>query len=240
MPLNFAATTQKVQLPDSINTVRNVPGATLCGWVNLTSKTALQTLFSLTINTGRTFSRCGIYAVATDTIHIRASGRALDADTAADFITAGLSVTAGVWSFIASTFDYINRRMQIFLNTASELSPLLTGWTSGNCSNTPTLANTLGNKDDSFANYPLIGSAEDLRIYNRVLSSAELETIYNCKGSDAIYYGLTGRFLMSEKENGFICVGGEIVKDYAGRYDGAAVVGSTYTEGFIKKSRLIH
>lgn len=228
MSVRFATLAQRIQLADNISAVRNCAGATICGWVNLTGKTALQTLASLTINTDRIASRCGIYAVATDTIHIRISGQALDADTATSFVSTSLSMTAGVWQFLAGIFDYVNRRMTIYLNTSSELSPLLTGWTSGNCSNTTTLANTIGNKDPAFANFPLNGSTDDLRIYNRILSAEELKTIFYCRGTDSIVYGLQSRHLMNSKQTGFVTVGGEIAVDVKGGFNGVYSAGCTY------------
>ncbi len=43
------------------------------------------------------------------------------------------------------------------------------------------------------------GYIEDLRIYNRVLSANEIATIYGCKGTDSITYGLIHKWPMQEK-----------------------------------------
>lgn len=234
MSINFAATTQRSQLADNIDAVRNVPGATLCGWVKLTSKSALQCLSSLTVNTDRIYGRCSLYPVATDTIHIRVAGQPLDIDPSASFVTAALSLSVGVWSFVAATFDYVNRYMKAYLNTSSETSPLLTSWTSGNCSNTTTLANTIGNKDPTFANYPLNGLADDVRIYNRILTDAELQTIYACRGTDGIILGLQARYLFNSKQSGFVTVGGEKTVDISGKYHGVYSAGCTYQESVLQ------
>jgi hypothetical protein len=43
-----------------------------------------------------------------------------------------------------------------------------------------------------------IGIVDDARFYDRVLDDDEIATIYACKGSDSIFYGLQGRWLFSE------------------------------------------
>lgn len=239
MALNFAAVTQMIQLPDSISAVRNVPGATLCGWVKLTSKAASngQVLISLTRNGSRAFSRCRISAVGQGGTYLRGSGQALDADGNSFFESTTLSLTIGQWGFIAGTFDYVNRRIRLFLNNSSQQSGVL-GWTAGNCSNTTTLANTVGNWDGASGNdIPLFGSAEDVRIYNRVLSIEELLTIYSCNGSDGIFLGLQARYIFNDRAVGYAMVGGDTVKDLEGNYLGTATAGSIYSDSQLKPLR---
>jgi hypothetical protein len=235
MAINFASAAQKSQLSDNIDAVQNVPGATLCGWVNLTSKIVNATLIRLSYGSGRTQSRCTLYACGTAGTYLRGTGRALDSDAAADFNSAVLSLTTGVWSFIAGTWDYVNRRITLYLNTSSDQSPLLTSWTSGNCSNTNSVANTLGNQDSSVGNFPLSGMAEDLRIYNRILSAGELQTILACRGCDKIILGLRARYLFNSLPSGTVCAGGEITYDEKGAYNGTYTAGCTYTGSQLKQ-----
>lgn len=56
--------------------------------------------------------------------------------------------------------------------------------------------------DRTGTNDPLDGELYDVRIYDRVLEAAEVETIYNARGGDGIVYGLLYRWLMDEEEEG--------------------------------------
>ncbi len=60
----------------------------------------------------------------------------------------------------------------------------------------------------------LSGHLEDIRIYNRILTLAEVQTIYACQGSDSITYGLIHRWLMNEGPISSVASGTGLVKDY--------------------------
>lgn len=57
---------------------------------------------------------------------------------------------------------------------------------------------------------------EDVRMYDRVLSAAEIETMYCCQGHDGIIYGLLHRWLLNEGSDGQVVSGSESVIDYFG------------------------
>jgi hypothetical protein len=46
-----------------------------------------------------------------------------------------------------------------------------------------------------------LGTLDDLRFYNRVLTDSEIQTIYACRGSDSIVQGLQARWLFIGPEN---------------------------------------
>lgn len=48
------------------------------------------------------------------------------------------------------------------------------------------------------------GTLEDLRVYNRVLSPAEIEIMYQSRGRDKIFQGLLGRWISEERAPGTI------------------------------------
>lgn len=60
----------------------------------------------------------------------------------------------------------------------------------------------------------LDGYLEDFRIYDRVLSLAEVQTMYACKGIDNITYGLIHRYLLNELPQDTRTVSATAVKDY--------------------------
>jgi hypothetical protein len=64
------------------------------------------------------------------------------------------------------------------------------------------------------------GIIEDVRIYNRALSAAEVQTIYAARGRDDIIYGLLHRWLLNEGYPGQLASGSGFIKDLAGRVNG--------------------
>lgn len=79
---------------------------------------------------------------------------------------------------------------------------------------------------------------DDFRYYNRVLSDAEIETIYACRGTDGIVDGLIHRWPMDEKAPGVSVTDGS-PKDVAGANDLYINYGApTYGETELKKRRI--
>ena len=61
----------------------------------------------------------------------------------------------------------------------------------------------IGARDDGTGpEYYYKGPIDDSRVYNRVLSPAEIKIIYNARGADNIVDGLLGRWPMNEKPDG--------------------------------------
>jgi hypothetical protein len=58
------------------------------------------------------------------------------------------------------------------------------------------IGQTLGWPGEGF-----LGILDDLRFYDRVLTDSEIQTIYSCRGSDSITYGLQARWLFIGPEN---------------------------------------
>ncbi|MBT8428493.1 MAG: LamG domain-containing protein [Gammaproteobacteria bacterium] len=60
-----------------------------------------------------------------------------------------------------------------------------------------------------------IGELYDIRIYDRILSAAEILTIYNSRGADSIVYGLLHRWTLDEGADGSTLSGTGVAKDRA-------------------------
>lgn len=67
--------------------------------------------------------------------------------------------------------------------------------------------------DRSGTNDPADIDLHDVRIYNRLLSAAEIQTIYAARGGDDIVYGMTHRWPMFEGASGTTISGTGVVKD---------------------------
>jgi hypothetical protein len=101
----------------------------------------------------------------------------------------------------------------------------------------PETSLSIGNRDSSPAGQSTNGVIDDVRIYTRVLSANEVATIYACKGTDSIYYGLKDRWLLDEGSLGTTITGTNVIRDMVGTQHGSPI-GSpapTWNETFLKK-----
>lgn len=76
-----------------------------------------------------------------------------------------------------------------------------------------TASGTLVMFDRAGSNDPWEGELYDIRIYNRVLSAAEILTIYNSRGGDSIVHGMLNRWMMDEGAVGSTLSGTGVSKD---------------------------
>ena len=89
----------------------------------------------------------------------------------------------------------------------------------------------LAYRQDAAGQY-ISGQILDLRTYNRDLSAAEREIIYEHRGSDNIVNGLVGRYLFNEKESGAVVTS---ATDYSiSKLNGTPANNPTYTESILK------
>jgi hypothetical protein len=87
----------------------------------------------------------------------------------------------------------------------------------------------IGGRPDPIGNFD--GIIDDVRIYNRNLSAAEMATIFAARGHDAIVDGLVSRWLMNEKAPGATASGASSIKDIGpGGNHGSPVGTVTYAE----------
>lgn len=98
------------------------------------------------------------------------------------------------WYFVVFTGDSTNGDVFTYLNLNQE------AFYSYNTNMTYDTNLGIGNRYDSSERF--IGLMDDFRVYDRVLSGAELETIYNAEGCDNIVYGLKNRYLFNENAPG--------------------------------------
>jgi hypothetical protein len=82
------------------------------------------------------------------------------------------------------------------------------------------------------------GFMDDLRVYNRRLSQAELQTIHACRGTDNIVNGLVARWQMDEQANGVAASGSGVVRDVGPNgHHGTPSNSPTYRTGVIRSRR---
>ena len=134
--------------------------------------------------------------------------------------------TTGVWYHIAATVD-ATKFGQIFVNGILEASGLGNDTATGN-----TLS--IGNRNGAGANQCTNGLLDDVRVYTRVLGADEIATIYACRGSDSIYFGLQNRWLLNEGPENAAASGASIIKDMVGARTGTPVSSPVWAGNFLK------
>lgn len=135
--------------------------------------------------------------------------------------------TAGVWTHIVATCNRVGNATAIYWNGVLDAS--------GATVNTTATAGTLAigtRGTGAGAN----ATMEDVRMYNRVLSVAEIETIYACRGSDNIWNGLVGYWPLNEQASGVtLAIVGQ-VKDLTESGFNASPTGSpVYADSYLTR-----
>ena len=88
--------------------------------------------------------------------------------------------------------------------------------------------------------YYFTGKLQDARIYNRVLSIAEIQIIHNAVGSDNIINGLVGRWLMNEKHSGSTATVSSSIIDLSSQGNhGDPINSPVYRESPLKLKKVI-
>lgn len=174
----------------ALTSLQNVPGSTVCGWVNYLGgfTTNEQVICNISSGTSLSSARANISLRHSSGLY-RASARRLDSDSIA--IVDSTTSISGVRRFICGVFDYSNQTAQIYVNGTLENSLFVAGWT-GNSSNTPSLGAAIGGRADGNASSSLnVSEVEGVQVFSRALSAAEIRGLYLTKGRSNNYYQQT-------------------------------------------------
>jgi len=165
----------------SLGLFRNVPGATISFWTVPESFTA-TTAYPIRCCTGAStiVARVGVGALNTGVF--RANSRRLDGDASTETIDSDV-VSSGVLHHIALVAAFTGGYLALFVDGV-RYSVSVAGWTA-NSSNTDSLAEGgIGVGPNVSTSNCYDGSIEDLRIWRRALSDAEVRQIYQARGKD--------------------------------------------------------
>lgn len=136
-------------------------------------------------------------------------------------------VNVSAWNFLVGTYDGTDLR--IYLDGVFDLllnSPGLTMTDNGE---------PVGIGQNVFASdLPFDGDLDDLRIYDRALSAAEVQTLHTLRGRDNIAHGLISRWTVREKEPGATASVAGSIKDIGPNgNNGNPINTPTYTDGIL-------
>ncbi len=121
-------------------------------------------------------------------------------------INATIRFSTYTWYHLAFTRDGTSKDGKIYIDGLIDITSL------GTQTGTPSTANmAIGSATGSTDYYK--GEVDDFRIYDRVLSDKEIQTIYATRGTDGIVNGLLHRLPMNENGEGLNVSGSGSVKD---------------------------
>ena len=187
--------------------VRNLAAATICAWIR-SDNDQNNSFFCVGTNSLGSQARIGMMRNGSFELVVR--GRAPDGSQNTTNSTLGIP-TSGTRYHVACVVNVAGDVQQIYVNGQLDISAAAaftpTAFDNTDCGGAALMANPDGTSDESD------GWGEDYRIYNRVLSAAEIETIFNCRGHDGIWFGLLNRWRVIEGAPGVAITVANSVKD---------------------------
>lgn len=187
--------------------VQNLAAATLCCWVRMDAE-ANDCIFSVGTNTLGTEMRIGVNRDGA--LEFKNESDAPDGTTE-DCVSALGIPTVGTYYHFGVVTNVAGDVMQTWVNgVLSSQCAIAFGPTAFNnsaCGGAALGSDPIGDSNESAM------WGEDYRIYNRALTAAEFETIFNCRGHDNIKQGLLNRWTVREGAPGVAITVANSVKD---------------------------
>ncbi len=198
---------------------RNVEGVTLMAWIKPRTIPSGSIRVVMGISIG---PPPGISGLSRASLEIGGNGtnatlistmRRLDSDVGAQVtdLTPIVPIVVGNWYHVVAAIDYtttpgITRYSYVngqFSSTEQQSADAEGG---GSSSDTDCKVFTIGADEGGLIRF-YDGDIDDARIYNRLVSLEEIQTIYASKGADSIINKIAGRFPLHELGNGQSVIG---------------------------------
>ena len=230
MALQFTATSsQRIDCGvASWNTSQN---HTICGWMYPnypTGGNGWLTLISKDNNSG-TIWQSWFGRSNTEHVHYEANGGVI-------FTEGTLAMPRNTWNHIAAAYDS-TKGIQLYLNGVADGASVTTGYQDST-------VGILRIAADVYSSPPVTdfmdGKLDDIRVYQRTLSLAEIQTIYACQGNDNINQTLLNRYIFRAEGEGVVASGAGSIRDIASYLNnGTPINGPYFTGSFLKYKRKI-
>ena len=210
MAIQFNGVNQGL-LTSTTSLAQNVAQCSLAAWVNFVDFTTGtgdvgNGIIQINGNGTTVASRINFLALSAGTLHI--GGRSPDSG-AYQSIVSTATLTSGVWYHVVGMLDFSANIGYIYINGVQSGTTGTLAFTQAITDNTTSYASNLGSNElntGEFSN----ASIDDARVYHRLLTDNEIQTIYACRGTDVINYGLQARWLPIGTENEVIGTYGTI------------------------------
>jgi hypothetical protein len=178
------ASSQYLRIPYNASMV--VSTGTICAWVNPSSTATMQRVMSRVASASTATEVYGLDVYQSNCRLMVGKGvsNGLGGTTYSVDTVAGGSVPINTWTHIAGSWDGSNMRVYVngaVVGTFARTAAVLTG----------TVPMSIGaDYNNSTATEFFDGMMEDVRLYNRALSSNEIQTQYVTRGADCATFGL--------------------------------------------------
>lgn len=188
-----------IQILGPITSTANQAALSLSCWVRLNNLPIADNMTPCVWATNAGTTRFGLNFRSATPGSARIIARAADADALSTFETNSTTVlTPGQWQHFICTLDYANASGLIYINAVSQALTAAAAFSQGTTSNTNSSVAKIGcnvnNNTSEFVN----GLIEDVRLYTRILSQAEITTIFTGRGMDGIIQGLVARYMLND------------------------------------------
>lgn len=161
-------------------------------------------------------------------------GRATDAEGQHILSSSGL-ITEDAWHHVVGCIDYTNSIHYIYIDGVLNTSGAPSGgaYAAAQTAATNSKCGCIGAEDDASGEF-FDGFIEDARLYQRLLSAAEVATIYATRGADSIVWGLALRYPLFGSEGGSAAVCPEVTGN---RPAAAGANSPTFAAGILNPRR---
>lgn len=227
MAIDFDGVNDRINMPQ--NASLKPTSVTVSMWAE--SRSAFDTATALVWESGsRSRYHIIIDGAGTNTVRFRIR---LSAPDETIFKVIDISNT---WTHIAGTYNETSGDQKLYINGVEEVSATPgPGAITDNGFGEQRLI--IGDDPDQS---PWAGIADDIRVYDRELSAAEIATIFATRGTDGIVKGLVGRWIMNEGAPGTTASGANTVKDLSSSdNDSEPLNGTIYRAGELRFRRKV-
>lgn len=180
--MQFTGTTGRVSLGNDIGILNGAAGVTLATWINAANITGTQHVVHIATGSGNASQARAL--IRTNSGGIQVGGRSLDSDSSAQLIStpfASLGITANQWFHVATTLDYANDTIRLYINGIEVNSTTSAAFGGDAASDTNSFRAGIGigfNSDGGVnSGNRFIGLVDDVRIYSHVLSASEVAAL---------------------------------------------------------------
>lgn len=198
----------------TVSSITAPPQATVCFWMKLTGITDHHFF-----GTGAKFEIRLKADLVLNELHKNGNGLACTT-----------SIVVGTLYHVACSSDNVSHNNAVYINGVSEAT--------GSTANATGVSTTCMVGTSNGRPAGTLGDLEDVRMYDRILTANEIETIYNARGSDKIVSGLLNRWRLTDLAEG-VTVASNVI-DLSDTKNNLVQTGSpVYAAQFITRDRSI-
>lgn len=181
-----------ITIPGPLTATANQAALTGMCWFKLDALPTVTGAGLFIWGTNVVTTRFGAACTITVPNKIRCTARGTDSDAISNFDTVNNVLTPGLWQHVAFSLDFVTKNALIYVNGVSEPVTGTSNLTGNATSNTNSTSAKIG-CDINNASF-IDGVIEDVRLYQRLVSAAEIMTIFTARGRDGIVQGLASRY----------------------------------------------